>query len=98
MNFIQRTHRVKIIIYIKLLYKSCGSICKKAPVLINEQLVLAMKPNSVIIDLAVANGGNCVYSKINEVVVKNQVKIVGFTNLINKCSYDASKLYSKNLS
>ena len=70
---------------------------KKAPVLINEQLVLAMKPNSVIIDLAVANGGNCVYSKINEVVVKNQVKIVGFTNLINKCSYDASKLYSKNL-
>ena len=33
MNFIQRTHRVKIIIYIKLLYKSCGSICKKAPVL-----------------------------------------------------------------
>ncbi|NBR94808.1 MAG: NAD(P) transhydrogenase subunit alpha [Proteobacteria bacterium] len=70
---------------------------KKAPILLNEQLVLAMKPNSVIIDLAVANGGNCVYSKINEVVVHNQVKIVGFANLINKCAYDASKLYSKNL-
>ena len=70
---------------------------KKAPILLNEQLVLAMKPNSVIIDLAIANGGNCVYSKINELTVFNGVKIVGFPNLINKCSYDASKLYSKNL-
>ena len=70
---------------------------KKAPILLNEQLVLAMKPNSVIIDLAIANGGNCVYSKINEVILHNAVKIVGFPNLINKCSYDASRLYSKNL-
>ncbi len=70
---------------------------KKAPILLNEQLILAMKPNSVIIDLAIANGGNCVYSKINEITVLNGVKIVGFPNLINKCSYDASRLYSKNL-
>ncbi len=70
---------------------------KKAPILLNEELIMAMKPNSVIIDLAVANGGNCVYSKINELVVHNHVKIVGFANLINKCAYDASQLYSKNL-
>lgn len=70
---------------------------KEAPKLIGSDLVSAMKPGAVIIDLAASNGGNCVYTKPNEIITHNNVKIIGTTNLINKCSADASKLYSKNL-
>jgi NAD(P) transhydrogenase subunit alpha len=56
-----------------------------------------MRPGSVIIDLAVAQGGNCPLSKPDELVENGGVKIMGFTNLPARLPSDASSLYAKNL-
>jgi len=70
---------------------------KKAPTLITDEMVKSMKPGSIIIDLAVEQGGNCTLSKPGEVVEVNGVKIVGHHNVPSRVATDASALYSKNL-
>jgi len=70
---------------------------KKAPILITEQMINTMSPGSVVIDLAVEAGGNCPLSKINEIVIYNDVKIVGYENFPGRVAKDASALYAKNI-
>lgn len=70
---------------------------RPAPTLIDEDMVRSMKPGSVIVDLAVGQGGNCVLSKPDEVVDVNGVKIVGYTNMPSRIATDASMLFAKNL-
>jgi H+-translocating NAD(P) transhydrogenase subunit alpha len=71
---------------------------RAAPVLVSEAMVAAMKPGSVIVDLAVAQGGNCPLSKPDAVVnTANGVKIAGFTNLPARLAADSSSLYARNL-
>lgn len=70
---------------------------RPAPVLVTEAMVKSMKPGSVIVDLAVAQGGNCPLSKPDELVVVGGVKIMGFTNLPARLPADSSALYAKNL-
>jgi NAD(P) transhydrogenase subunit alpha len=70
---------------------------RPAPVLVTEAMVRSMRPGSVVIDLAVVQGGNCPLSKPDEVVDVNGVKVAGFTNLPGRIAADASALYSKNL-
>ncbi|MDX1668702.1 MAG: Re/Si-specific NAD(P)(+) transhydrogenase subunit alpha [Limnobacter sp.] len=70
---------------------------RKAPTLIHEETVKQMKPGSVIVDLAVDQGGNCPLSKPNEVVDANGVKIVGYGNLPAMVAADASQLYARNV-
>lgn len=70
---------------------------RKAPVLVTEEMVKSMKPGSVIIDLAVEQGGNCPLSKPDQTVEIGGVKIVGFTNLPSRIAVDASALYARNL-
>jgi len=70
---------------------------KKAPVLITDEMVTSMKPGSVIVDLAVEQGGNCTLSKPGEVVEVNGVKIIGHLNMPSRVATDASALYAKNL-
>ena len=70
---------------------------RPAPHLISAETVHAMKPGSVIVDLAIERGGNCPLSQINQVVEINGVAIVGFTNLPALVPTDASALYSRNL-
>lgn len=70
---------------------------RAAPVLITEEMVKTMKPGSVIVDMAVAAGGNCPLSKPDEIVEAHGVKIAGFTNLPARLPADASSLYAKNL-
>ena len=70
---------------------------RPAPVLVTETMVRTMRPGSVIVDLAVSQGGNCPLSKPDEVVDVNGVKIAGFTNLPGRIAADASALYAKNL-
>lgn len=69
---------------------------RPAPVLVTEAQAKSMRPGSVIIDLAVAQGGNCPLSKPDEVVEVGGVKIMGFTNLPARLPSDASSLYAKN--
>lgn len=70
---------------------------RAAPVLITEDHVNSMKPGSVIVDLAVEQGGNCPLSKPGEVVDHNGVKIVGHYNWPSRVAADSSTLYAKNL-
>ena len=70
---------------------------RAAPVLVTEAQAKSMRPGSVIIDLAVAQGGNCSLSKPDELVEVGGVKIMGFTNLPARLASDASSLYAKNL-
>jgi NAD(P) transhydrogenase subunit alpha len=70
---------------------------KKAPILITEDMVKGMKLGSVIIDMAVEQGGNCEISEPGKVVVKHGVKIVGEMNLPSQLSQNASESYAKNI-
>ena len=70
---------------------------KKAPILISKEMVNSMAPGSVVIDLAVEAGGNCPLSKLNEIVVHNDVKIIGYANFPSRVAKDASALYSRNI-
>ena len=71
---------------------------RKAPVLITAAMVGVMKPGSVIVDLAVEQGGNCEGSRLGEVAVSaNGVHIVGHANVPSRLAVDTSQLYGRNL-
>jgi len=70
---------------------------RPAPVLIKEDTVKAMKPGSVIVDMAVEAGGNCPLSELDKNVVKHGVNIIGVSNLPALVAADASALYARNL-
>ena len=70
---------------------------RKAPVLVTEEMVKSMKPGSVIVDLAVEQGGNCPLSELGKVVEKHGVKLVGHANVPSRLSADSTALYAKNL-
>ena len=70
---------------------------KPAPELITEAMVKSMKPGSVIVDLAVASGGNCRLSKKDEVVKAHGVTLIGYSNMPSRAASDASPLYARNL-
>jgi len=70
---------------------------KKAPVLVTEDMVKNMKFGSVIVDMAVEQGGNCPLSELNKTVVKHGVTIIGEANLPSLLPMNASELYAKNI-
>jgi len=70
---------------------------KKAPRIITEEMVLSMKPGSVICDLAAAQGGNSAFSETDKIVEKNGIKIIGYTNFASRISETASNLLAKNI-
>jgi len=70
---------------------------KKAPVLVDEAMVRSMRPGAVVVDLAVESGGNCAFSKLDEVVEREGVTIVGLGNLPASVPQHASELYAKNV-
>jgi NAD(P) transhydrogenase subunit alpha len=71
---------------------------RPAPRLLTAEMVASMKPGSVIVDLAAANGGNVEGSVADEVVVTpNGVSIIGYTDLAGRLPAQASQLFSTNL-
>ncbi len=70
---------------------------RKAPTLLQAATVEAMKPGSVVIDLAAAQGGNCPLTVADQVVNHNGVTIVGYSNLAAQVAADASALYARNV-
>ncbi|RDV00375.1 Re/Si-specific NAD(P)(+) transhydrogenase subunit alpha [Trinickia dinghuensis] len=78
---------------------------RTAPTLLDENAVRAMKPGSVIVDLAAGRGamsgaragGNCTLTQADEVVVRHGVHIAGYTNLPSMVATDASSLYARNV-
>ena len=70
---------------------------KRAPTLITEEMVGEMRPGSVIVDLAVEAGGNCILTELNKRVTKHSVVIIGFANLPAMLPIHASQLYARNI-
>ena len=70
---------------------------KKAPLLISDQMLSNMKQGTVIVDMAVSQGGNCAGSELNKTVIKNGVKIIGEGNLPGTMPINASELFAKNI-
>lgn len=70
---------------------------RPAPRLVTAKMVESMKPGSVIVDLAVEQGGNCELAEAGKVVKKNGVSIVGHLNVPSRIATDASALYARNL-
>ncbi len=71
---------------------------REAPLLITADAVRAMRPGSVIVDLAAEAGGNCELTEPGSEIVREGVTIVGLTNLPSTMPYHASQLYAKNVS
>ncbi len=70
---------------------------RAAPVLVTEDMVRSMKPGSVIVDMAVEQGGNCPLSELDKTVMKHGVHLVGIANLPATVPADSSALYARNL-
>ena len=70
---------------------------RPAPRLIEADMVPAMRPGSVIVDMAVEQGGNCALSRADETVVAHGVSIIGDGHLPSAVATDASALYARNL-
>ncbi|HEU4723709.1 MAG TPA: Re/Si-specific NAD(P)(+) transhydrogenase subunit alpha, partial [Candidatus Eisenbacteria bacterium] len=70
---------------------------RPAPRLITAEMVQSMKPGSVIVDMAAEQGGNCELTVPGQVVVRNGVTIIGYTDLPSRLAKQASTLYATNL-
>ena len=70
---------------------------KAAPVLITKAMVEAMRPGSVIVDVAATTGGNCGLTRPGEAIDHQGVRVLGFTDLPSRKPYDASQMYSRNV-
>ena len=70
---------------------------KRSPVLVTEEMVAAMPPGSVIVDLAAERGGNCALTEADRIVVRHGVTIMGPTNLPATVPYHASQMYARNI-
>ena len=70
---------------------------RPAPRLVSADMVRSMRAGSVVVDLAVENGGNCELAEAGKVVDANGVRIVGWNNVPSRIAVDATALYSRNL-
>jgi NAD(P) transhydrogenase subunit alpha len=94
----QRETMAKVVSHSDVVITTAAIPGKKSPVLITADMVAAMPPGSVIVDLAAERGGNCELTKADETVISpNGVTILGPTNLPATVPFHASQLYAKNL-
>ncbi len=70
---------------------------RKSPVLVTAEMVAAMAPGSVIVDLAAERGGNCELTRADQTVVEHGVTILGPTNLPATVPLHASQMYARNI-
>jgi len=70
---------------------------RKAPVIVTKDMIEAMKPGSIIVDLAVETGGNVEGVVPGEIIEINKVKVVGLLNMPGRAAYNASQMYSNNI-
>ena len=70
---------------------------RRAPVLVTAEMLNAMKPGSVVVDMAIETGGNVEGAILDQVIDRNGVKIVGIANLPGRVPLHASQVYSANL-
>jgi NAD(P) transhydrogenase subunit alpha len=93
----QREMMLKVVSASDLVITTAAIPGKKSPVLITAEMVKAMAPGSVIVDLAAERGGNCELTQADQTIVAHGVTIMGPTNLPATVPYHASQMYSRNI-
>lgn len=89
--FLQQAKEIDIIITTALIPG------RPAPILVKKEAVEAMRPGSVIVDLAAERGGNCEVTEPGKVIDHNGVKVVGYTDLPSRLPAQSSQLYGTNI-
>jgi H+-translocating NAD(P) transhydrogenase subunit alpha len=93
----QREMMIKVVAHSDVVITTALVPGKRAPVLITKEMVEAMAPGSVVVDLAAERGGNCELTRPDEPVVHKGVTIIGPSNPPALVPYHASQMYSKNI-
>lgn len=93
----QRELMLKVVADVDVVVTTAAVPGKKAPILVTEEMVQAMPPGSVLVDLAAERGGNCELTKPGEDVIMHDVTILGPLNLASDIPRHASQMYSNNL-
>ena len=93
----QREMMIKVVANSDVVITTAADPRQKAPILITTEMVDAMQPGSVIVDLAAERGGNCEVTRPDQRVVHRGVTILGPTNPAALVPYHASQMYSKNI-
>jgi NAD(P) transhydrogenase subunit alpha len=70
---------------------------RKAPIIVTNDMIDAMKPGSVVVDLAIETGGNVEGAVLDKIIKKNGVKIIGLANMPARVAMNASQMYANNL-
>ena len=70
----------------------------KSPILVTQEMVEAMKPGSLLVDLSIQRGGNCALSQMDTEVMHQRVTILAPSNLASDMALSASRMFAKNLS
>jgi len=94
---LQREGQKKVIAQSDIVITTAQLFGRPAPVIVGRDMVEAMKPGSVVVDMAVETGGNVEGSVLNEIVDINGVKVIGLGNLPSEVARNASEMYSNNL-
>jgi len=89
--FLEQAREVDIIITTALIPG------KKAPLLVDEEMVQAMRPGSVIVDMAAEQGGNCACTVAGEATVHHGVTVIGYTDLTSRLPTHASQFFGSNI-
>jgi NAD(P) transhydrogenase subunit alpha len=93
----QRAAMLKAVADSDVVITTAGVPGKKAPVLLTREMVEAMRPGSVVVDLMAENGGNCELTKAGETVTVGAVTILGPRNVVSNLGAHASQMFSRNL-
>ncbi|MCY3628308.1 MAG: Re/Si-specific NAD(P)(+) transhydrogenase subunit alpha [Gammaproteobacteria bacterium] len=93
----QKRGMAKVIAYSDLVITTAQVFGRPAPRIISHEVLLAMKPGSVVIDMAVESGGNVEGSQTEQIVDIHGVKLIGFANLASSFAAQASTLYASNV-
>ena len=94
---LQKEGQKKVISQSDVVITTAQVFGRPAPRIVSADMVAAMRPGSVVVDMAVETGGNVDGSQLNEVVDVNGVKIIGQGNLPSEVAKNASEMYSNNL-
>jgi NAD(P) transhydrogenase subunit alpha len=93
----QREEMARVVAESDVVIATAGIPGRRAPVLITEDMVSAMKPRSVIVDVVAELGGNCTLTQPGKTVVAHGITIMGPLNLPSTLAYHASQLLSRNI-
>ena len=94
---LQRQGMIKVCSYSDVIITTAQVFGRSAPLIITQDMINAMSPGSVIIDMAVNTGGNVEGSVAGKTIISNGVQIVGIDNLPAAVAEHASQVYANNL-